>query len=170
MRSLLFAGAVIDQTNTYGSTALMRATWNFRLTEILVEVGANVNILNNYRISALHHASQRNNADVLELLLKRGADIDEVNDDGWTPLHFACLYLHTAAPAVVESLLRHNADIDIEDYNGRTALQCAMFEPTSPNRLAVLQLMATCAQTRLEASSADWIRIAQNERRRPQNP
>ena len=80
----------------------------------------------------------------------------------WTPLHWACDRLH---PAVVESLLGHNADFDIMDSDGLTPLHLGMSNPsTSPNCVAVLQLIATCAQTRLEASSADWIRLARNER------
>ena len=110
---------------------------------------------------ALHFASRRNNADVMDLLLKCGADIDAVNAFKWTALHWACYQMY---PAVVESLLRHAADIDIVDHIGLTALQLTLAEPDSPNRVAVLQLMATYAQTRLEASSADWIRLARNER------
>ena len=141
----------------------MHATWNFRLTEICIEAGANVNIFNNYQESSLHIASQDNHVDVAELLLEHGADIDAANRDGWTSLHWACYHLY---PAMVDLLLRHNLDIDIVSYDGRgTALQFAMFYPaTSPNREVVLQLMATCAKTRVEASFADWIRLARNER------
>ena len=130
MRSLLAAGAAIDQTDFIGLPALMYATWNFLLMEILIEAGASVNIFSNDRLLALHRA---------------------------------CLYLN---PPVIDAILSHNADIDIVN-NGLTALQLVLSSPsTSPNRVVVLQLMATCAQTRLEASSADWIRLAQNERRR----
>ena len=111
--------------------------------------------------SDLHRAIISNNAaDVIELL-KGGSVFDEVNIYGRTPLHIACCCV---SPTIVDLLLRHNADIDIVDNGGHTALQLAMYRSTSPNRVAVLQLMATCAQTRLEASSADWIRLARNER------
>ena len=145
----------------------MFAVWNFRLTKLLVEVGANVNMIDIVQESPLHMASRRSNSDVVELLLEHGADLDTANDSGWKPLQSACFHIN---PVVVDSLLRHNADIDILNNDGETALQIALSRPpASPNRVAVLQLMATCApQMRLEASSADWIRLAQNERSRPQ--
>ena len=165
MRSLLNAGAAIDQKANDGYSALMYATWNFRLTEILVKEGADVNILNNNRNSSLHYACEGNDSNIVVMLFERGADIDAVNWCGRTPLHWAC---HRLYPTVVDILLHHCADIDIVDNNGDTALQGVMSRPASSNRVAVLQLMATCAQTRLEESSADWIRLARNERSRPQ--
>ena len=103
---------------------------------------------------------QNNSADIVNLL-ECGADVDVVDMQEATPLHWACALLRAA---IVDSLLSHNADIDIVDNNGYTALHEAMSQPaTFSNRVAVLQLMATCAQSRLEASSADWIRLAQNE-------
>ena len=161
MRSLLAGVVAIDQTDKHGYSAVMCASWCLQLTEILVEAGANINILNLNLINALHIATVRKNADVVEMLLKRGADVDALTDDRVAPLLWVCRNL---VPVIVESLLRHNADIDIVDNFGRTPLQCVLVCPvTSPNRVAVLQLMATCAQTRLEASSADWIRLAGNE-------
>ena len=121
--------------------------------------------------SVLHDAVALHNlANVVELL-QGGADIDEVDEDGQTPLHWACILFNTA---VVEALLRHNADIEMVNNDGYTALQCCIFLPdTFPNlpasfptssRMDMLQLMAMCAQTRLGASSAEWIRLARNER------
>ena len=54
-------------------------------------------------------------------------------------------------PDVVESILCHGADLDIVDNDGCTSLQSALSQSTdSPNRMAVLQLMVTCLETRLE--------------------
>ena len=160
MRLLLAAGATIDQIANNGYTAFMFATWNFRLTKILMEAGANVNILSVNNISALHIASGRSLVNVVELLLEGGSEIDVTTVLGRTPLHLACYHIN---PPVVELFLLHNADIDIVDNGGRTALHECARPSTSPNRVSVLQLLATCAQTRLEASSVDWIRLARNE-------
>ena len=112
---------------------------------------------------AIYRAFELNDSSDVLRLLELGADVDEVNAmTGMTLLHCACIYLN---PAVIESFLRLGADIDIVTSNsGFTALQKVKSRPSiSPNRVAVLQLMATCAQTRLEASLAEWIRLAQNE-------
>ena len=78
MRLLMAAGAAIDQTDKDLWTALMHATWNFRLTEILAEAGANVNILNINWVSGIHIACGRNHSDVVDLLLRLGANITHV--------------------------------------------------------------------------------------------
>ena len=167
IRSLLTAGVTIDQTDHAGRTSLMLAAWNIRLTVILVEAGANMNILDNINTSVLHIACMRDTSvDVAEYFLERGADINAVTTSGITPLHYACTQFMCAT---VETLLCRGADIDIANNNGRTPLDLTLSNPSiSANRVAVLQLIATCAQTRLEASSADWIRLARNERSRPQ--
>ena len=163
MRSLLSAGAMIDQTDNDGHTALMYATWNLRLAEFLINFGANVNISDKTQTSILHDACNRDiSGDVVNLLLERGANINVVNRHQRTPLHCACNNLY---PAVVDSLLRRGADIDIGTSGGTTARQVALSRyVTSPNRMDVIQLMHKCAQTRLESSLADWIRLARNER------
>ena len=100
----------------------------------------------------------------VELLMHCGADVELLDV---TPLHWACL---NQQPDAVETFLHQGADIDIVDPRGKTALQEALYGHSSSmsNRVATLQHLATCSQTRLEASSADWIRLARNERNRPQ--
>lgn len=43
----------------------------------------------------------------IDVLIDAGADVDDANDDGDTPLHLACLHLQ---PDSVRTLLRRNAD------------------------------------------------------------
>ena len=171
MQSLLVFGAAIDHTDEGGWTALMHASWNFKLTEKLLEYGANVNISSHLRWSVLYNVTnpRLNNANMIEtiklllLVLAHGAEIDAQDLFGSTSLHLACDNLYN--PAVVYTLLYDNADIDIMNCEYQTALQCTMsHQSDSPNRVVVLHMMATCAQHRLEASSSDWIRLARNER------
>ena len=252
IRLLLAEGVAVNPTCPGGQTALMFATWNLQLSRSLVEAGTDVNYLDNLRRSALWYAIHGAHAEVVELLLdrganpnvadnyddtplhqacschtistavvglllRRGADIDTVNHNGktalqlvlsrakhdvsWyaikggyaavvellldrganpnvadtygdTPLHQACSS-QKLSPAIVDSLLRHGADIDTVNDNGETALQLVLSRAKCASLEAVIHLIYTYEQIRaqillVENYSADWIRLARNERNRPQ--
>ncbi len=44
----------------------------------------------NYGCTALHHALQKGHDRVATLLLEKGADAVQYNNDGWAPFHSAC--------------------------------------------------------------------------------
>ena len=175
MNSLLDAGAGIDKISRteLKFSALMCAGWNFRLTKVLLNAGANLNIVNKMQCTILTNAIIFVNnvspnfkaeiVEIVELLMQSGADIDSVDFSKTTVLHWAC---YLSRPVGVDMVLLLGADIDMVNYQGKTALQAALSGSYSSDRLAVLQKMATCSQTRLEASSAEWIRLAQQERNR----
>ena len=55
----------------------------------------------------------------------------------------------------------------MRDSRNRTALREALSRPpTSPNRAAVLHLLASCSKARLTVNLANWIRVARHERNR----
>ncbi|KAG8129154.1 hypothetical protein E2320_015824 [Naja naja] len=41
-------------------------------------------------MAAIHEAVLAGNLDCVKLLIKYGADINQKDDEGWTPLHMAC--------------------------------------------------------------------------------
>ena len=63
-------------------------------------------------------AAGGNCADVVDLLIARGASLNAKNSDGWTPLIKAASAGHAE---IVEKLLASGADMNIADTNGRTA-------------------------------------------------
>ena len=66
-----------------------------------------------------------------------------------------------SSPDIVDLLLRYGADIDLISNDGRTALHEAVLnQSSSADRLSVLRLLTNCSHARLEASMADWIRLA----------
>ena len=76
------AGAlVINQRNKGGATSLHISCreGNFEITKILVDNGANVNIVDNEGWSPLMRASLAGNKDIVELLLKNGAKAHLLN-------------------------------------------------------------------------------------------
>ena len=74
---LLDAGAVIDQLDHEGETAIIHASWNYQLVELLIDVAhADVNLHSVGQTSALHWACvEPIDTKMMELLLAHGADI-----------------------------------------------------------------------------------------------
>lgn len=59
--------------------------------------------------TALHVAAGNGFADIVTLLLRKGADMEAVTRDRWYPLHMSCGNGHSA---VTELLLRKGASVD----------------------------------------------------------
>ena len=72
--------------------------------------------------TALHCAAWKGHREVVDFLLKAGADVHAQNsNDHWgtTPLHAAAHANHTA---IVQSLIDAGADVNANDMNGKTPL------------------------------------------------
>jgi len=65
--------------------------------------------------TALHKAAINGRTDVVELLLRSGATINETDDHGWTALH--CAVLNTEEDTV-RWLLTHKANVNAKDTSG----------------------------------------------------
>ncbi len=77
-RMLLDAGADADSPNPDGQTALMLASniGSLKIAELLIAKKANVNVVENFRgQTALMWAAAGNHPDVVDLLLKHGANV-----------------------------------------------------------------------------------------------
>ena len=111
-----------------GAAALwMAAAWlRPGVIRILLDAGVAAGAVSRDGATALHVAFDRGFTsgarEVADLLLSRGADIDQADASGWTPLHHAAW---RAEPAVVGFLLEHGARIDLVDRKGKTALDLA---------------------------------------------
>jgi ankyrin repeat protein len=73
--------------------------------------------------SLLHHAVNKGEVDVMELLIKKGFNIDEKNDYGNTPLHLAAINGYIAT---VECLIQNGTDINARNNCGKTPLHEAI--------------------------------------------
>ena len=63
--------------------------------------------------------------DILELLVKRGANVRATNDEGQTALHYAARS-GSPSPQIVGALLNSGAPINAQDQEGTTALMSAL--------------------------------------------
>ncbi|XP_048373040.1 protein phosphatase 1 regulatory subunit 12C isoform X5 [Sphaerodactylus townsendi] len=81
-----------------------------------------VNGTNADGISALHQACIDENMEVVEFLVKNGADVNQADNEGWTPLHVAasCGYIEIA-----QYLLDHGANIAAVNSDGDVPLDIA---------------------------------------------
>ncbi|XP_039609216.1 putative POTE ankyrin domain family member M isoform X4 [Polypterus senegalus] len=88
-----------------------------RLLEIKT-MAKNIDFKNRDLYTPLHLAVAWNHKEMVEFLLKMGADINSVSVYKRTPLMFAAIYGY---PSIVKLLLQYNAGICVTDVEGMTA-------------------------------------------------
>jgi ankyrin repeat protein len=95
------------------------------LAEWLLERGAKVHAisLNAMRNTPLHAAVARNQADVVTLLIAKGADVNAKQQGGWSPLHAAA---SNGREDLVRTLLAHGASAFAPAENSQTPLDMAL--------------------------------------------
>lgn len=88
---------------------------------LLLEHGAAsvINLINDKRETALLYALRRNNAELVKILLKHGADVKKRTAPGVIPLTLAA---ETNNASIVGMILDSGADPNEEDVDGETAL------------------------------------------------
>merc|ERR1712014_417768 len=76
-----FEHKVDDYGNVVLFTSVSWHDFTTDMTELLLQLGANVNATNNQGWTALHIAAQNGDSDTLELLVEAGADVTAKNKD-----------------------------------------------------------------------------------------
>ncbi|KAF7552102.1 hypothetical protein G7Z17_g4555 [Cylindrodendrum hubeiense] len=113
-----------------GLTALHVASMRSEVEfAILIEAGADLGHLTTDSQNVLHLASRSRNADIVGQALSKaeesGLDVNQKDDHGRTPLHYACA---SGEAESVAFLLKHGADVDAVDEDKCTPLHaCAAF-------------------------------------------
>ena len=156
IRLLLHAGADVNIQDQEGKTALMFAVENsgansfvlfetkddlletsdenMKCIRTLLEVGADVNIVDNNQNTALIYAVKWGNHDCVKMLLTAETDVNKLNKKGETAVICAAKENHEAC---MELLLQSGADVNTQDNRGCTALIYAA-ELSSTNCFNVL--------------------------------
>ncbi|GLE05919.1 hypothetical protein PINS_up015130 [Pythium insidiosum] len=134
---LLAAGADLDDKNHDGASLLHAAVFEGRLDMVmlLVNRGANLNARTNGGDTALLVAATKGHHTILTFLVRCGARLDVANDFGATPLSAVCMTKNADACRFIVSRLYErgqSAHMDVQDYQGRTALHWATSIGYSP--------------------------------------
>lgn len=89
--------------------------------DLLLPLTRNVNeaAKNRQKVAALHAATAARNADMVDLLLRAGADPNQPQADDVTPLHAAALH---GDAAIAGMLILFGADPSLRDAKGRDAV------------------------------------------------
>lgn len=93
------------------------------IIEMLLDAGADPNLLTVHGYSALHNAATVNHAPACFLLINRGAHINQQSLKGYTALQTASLYKSTDATA---TLISHGADLRVTNRHGENAYDYAL--------------------------------------------
>lgn len=123
---LLEKGADPSAPLPNGSTPLMLAAERGRLEVarlLLAREASLVKAQDGRGWTALHFAAMKNHAEMVELLVEKGADVNARSHGGGTPLHESA---PSAPPAMMELLLRRGAEIEAVTKDGHTALMYAV--------------------------------------------
>lgn len=106
---------------------------NLQVAQLAIDTGANVNA--EAGLSALHWALLNRNKDIIELLIKSGADVNRKSPRGYTPLAYIAdiEYNSSTSPdkkqqliEIANMLISNGANVNAHDNNGNTPLILAV--------------------------------------------
>lgn len=114
---------LLNSFSADGFTALGLASFfgHFTLVKQLLDKGANPNTASNnqFKVAPIHSACAISTIDMVELLIKHGANVNAKQMQGVTPLHSAA---HNGQTKLSKLLIDNGADINAKMDNGQTPL------------------------------------------------
>ena len=140
VRTLLQAGADVDDRQGDGSTALHWASYrdNREIAALLIRAGADVDAANDLGVTALWAACENGSSAMVETLLEAGADPNTALPFGETPLMTAA---RAGNADVVGRLLAAGAEVDAATDAGAYGAQTALMWAVAQKHPAVVEVL-----------------------------
>jgi len=135
IRVLAKFGAEVDARSMSGRTPLKTAAGNDNLAcvQTLLELGADVRLgLTDNKQNVLHNIRS---VEIAKTLLEAGAELDGVDENGETPLHFA---VFNGFVDLAVFLIQNGADTDAKSDEGKTPIDIARTSLEQPDLSRVL--------------------------------
>jgi ankyrin repeat protein len=121
-RTLLTHGAdpnvtVGDHSKKFTLLYYVASRGHVTATRLLLEFGADTNLVNYAQRLPMHVAAARSsNVELVRVLLEAGADFTSADNNGWTPLHNAA---SKNGALIIELLADAGASLDVDTKEGR---------------------------------------------------
>lgn len=156
VRILLKAGA--DVNITHNGNSLRNVAWDLETIKLLMVAGVDINKTNRQGRTELHVCVLGSEKIALVSFLEAGADIDTVDHNGQTVLHYAAQQGNdnndnngdNDKSHIMEILLKYNPDNTIRDKSGKLAIEYA----TDP---IIINLLTTYEYFDMELKEPDEI-------------
>ena len=95
------------------------------MLEMLIDSGADINVLDPHGWTPIHSAAQRKQLRIVKMLIDKGVDVRLRNRFGESPLHFAAG--HPNNSQMIEALVAKGADVNGKNARGNTPLHGSVY-------------------------------------------
>ena len=158
MRLLLEKGAQVNACDKEHCTPLMIASKNshVNVVKLLIEREADLALQDQDGKTAIHYAVEKdyrdcNSDEILSCLIENGADVNVRSNDDCTPLMVGSR--HNCHIDLLKLLVKHGAQIDLQDDDGNTALHYACYPESSTVFYTLRDLGATFLENNCRLTS-----------------
>ncbi|GBN14582.1 Serine/threonine-protein phosphatase 6 regulatory ankyrin repeat subunit B [Araneus ventricosus] len=126
LRLLCRSKANVNIKNVYGDSILHSVIMTDCEDEVkmLLDLGAKINVRNQSSgVTPLHVAVCYGNKDIIEMLLRYGADIHSLDGSGDMPIHSAAKFCSSVG---IEAMIKHGEDLSLRDRSDLTPFDIVM--------------------------------------------
>ena len=138
LQAVIENGADVNATDMNSTTALMLACQegNMEVINVLLNAGADINIVDTKGLTWIHHAVVRGgNKETLQAIINYGANVNATNKENMTALMYAC---SRGNVETINVLLNAGANPVIADTKGFTCIHYAVYGDCDKDTLQAL--------------------------------